>query len=90
MMTDSKESQEARESNVRYLALPHRELPNPFRPGSKKFLCFEAFRCGGERNALIEAMTKIGVERTTARTWLVTFRLYARAHRDAASKGSVK
>ena len=67
---------------VTYLPLPNRNLPNPFRPGTMKARSFELFRAGGDRSALLEAMHKLGVARSTAKTWLNLFRMYARGARE--------
>ncbi len=75
-------------TNVRYLALPNSGIPNPFRPGSRKAACFELFRAGGERDAMIEAMKRTGVQGTTARTWLNLFRVYARGCREGKKGGA--
>ena len=68
---------------VTYLPLPSRGLVNPFRSGTKKAKSFELFRAGGDRSSLLEAMHRLGVARSTARTWLNLFRIYARGVREA-------
>lgn len=73
---------------VALLPLPHRDLANPFRPGTMKARSFELFRAGGERTALLEEMHKLGVTRSTARTWLNLFRVYARGAREARKAGA--
>jgi hypothetical protein len=62
-------------SNVRYLK-PMSSIPNPFRPGSKKAICFELFLRGGRRDELIRKMRRTGIAELTARTWISIFRLY--------------
>ncbi len=72
--------------NIVYLPLSHRDLANPFRPGTKKARCFEIFRSGGARQALIADMQRLGVARSTACTWLYLFRVFARGIRTARER----
>jgi hypothetical protein len=77
-------------SKVLYLRQPRNKIPNPFRPGSKKAMCFEIFLRGGTREEMVRAMCETGVVGLTATTWIGIFALYmrgVRAGRESNSDG---
>ena len=73
-------------TNVRYLPSPR--IKNPFRPFSKKALCFEMFLKGGSRQELLAAMETTGVKWSTAQTWIHYFRVYVSAVRVGRKLGA--
>lgn len=73
-------------NNVICLVPPSSASVNPFRAGSLKALCWERFLRGGDSASIVKDMRSLGAAGSTARTWLCTFRVFARAMREAGRK----